>query len=354
MNRTIDYSALVDPVSKEQIRSFKAVAKQRGWGSLNVASTIIAVVVGTFVVSIFFSVFSGFVALGVRTMSESPNPVSIVSTVFPFVVLFLFLGVGIWMAVRAFGSHRWESWFRLDSFATANGFVFSPRDVAPSYPGAIFNQGHSREALNHIRSSDGRFIDIGNYKYVTGSGKNSTTHDWGFMAFRLDRSLPHIVLDARANNGLFGGTNLPAFFAKEQKLSLEGNFNEYFTLYCPSGYERDALYVFTPDLMALLIDEAAPFDVEIIDQWMFVYSATRFDTSSPATFQRLFRILDTVGAKTLDQTERYADDRVGNPALNLVAPQGKRLRKGIPVGAVIMTVAIVGFWLWGFVGDNFF
>lgn len=42
-------------------------------------------------------------------------------------------------------------------------------------------------------------------------------------------------------------------------LSLEGDFDRYFTLYCPGDYERDALYVFTPDLLALLIDESRHF-----------------------------------------------------------------------------------------------
>ena len=48
-----------------------------------------------------------------------------------------------------------------------------------------------------------------------------------------------MVLDARSNNGLFGGTNLPSQFSKDQILTLEGNFSEYFTLYCRREYERD-------------------------------------------------------------------------------------------------------------------
>ena len=122
-------------------------------------------------------------------------------------------------------------------------------------------------------------------------------------------ALPHMVLDATANNGLFGTSTLPISFDRAQVLSLEGDFDRYFTLYCPRDYERDALYVFTPDLLALLIDESRHFDVEIVDDWMFVYSATRFDMTDPGTLRRLFRIVDTVGAKTLRQTARYADGR---------------------------------------------
>ena len=70
-----------------------------------------------------------------------------------------------------------------------------------------------------------------------------------------------MVLDSRDNNGLVGGATLPATFRRDQVLSLEGDFNRYFTLYCPRQYERDALYVFTSDLISLLNDEADPFDV---------------------------------------------------------------------------------------------
>ena len=75
--------------------------------------------------------------------------------------------------------------------------------------------------------------------------------------------------------------------------------------------------------MALLIDEAAPFDVEIVDDWMFVYSNVAFRTGDANLYARLFRIIDTVGAKTLTQTDRYVDARVGDFAANVVAPAGR-------------------------------
>ena len=229
--------------------------------------------------------------------------------------------------------------------ANANGLIFSPADANPAYPGAIFNNGDSRAAYEHFRSASGRFLDFGNYRYTTGSGKSRSTHTWGFMALQLDRSLPHMVLDSRSNNTLFGMSNLPATFSKDQVLSLEGDFNNYFTLYCPKEYERDALYVFTPDLMARCIDNAAPFDIEIVDKWMFVYSAMPFDMSQGAIYERLFGIVDTVGAKTLTQTDRYSDERVANFTANVVAPQGARLKRGVSGAAIVIGVLVLGFWI---------
>ena len=41
-----------------------------------------------------------------------------------------------------------------------------------------------------------------------------------FLALHLDRRLPHMVLDSRANNGLFGASNLPTTFDRSQLASL--------------------------------------------------------------------------------------------------------------------------------------
>lgn len=344
--RTVDYAPLTEPVNPVDVKTFRVEAAQRpNYGNASAIGQVIALVV-VFVVlgfvgltflavlgPVFVSVFQDAGVAGAVVVAFAALSGFAVFVVIAIVAIRGTLGV----------AGRWERWYRLDRFARANGMVFSPSDPDPQYPGAIFGLGRSRTALDHLRSASDRFLDYGNYRYVTGSGKNQSTHHWGFLALQLDRSLPHMVLDSRANNGLFGGSNLPATFTKEQVLSLEGDFNDSFTLYCPKQYERDALYVFTPDLMALLIDNAAPFDVEIVDRWMFVYSAARFDLRQPAVHQRLLRIVDTIGAKTLSQTDRYSDERIGDFTANLVAPQGQRLKRGLSVGAVIAIVAVLAF-----------
>jgi hypothetical protein len=350
MDRVLDFAPLTTPATRDEVDAWRSQARASGvaWASLpagQVVGLVIAVVVGAMFLIPVLGGITVFLANGFDNL-----------IVGGFLVLFLGgLGLAGFAIVRAAigGAGRWERWVRLDRFARANGMRFSPSDAAPSYPGAIFQQGGARAAFDHFTTAEGRFVDFGNFRYTTGSGKNRTTHTWGFLALDLDRRLPHMVLDSRANNGLFGGTNLPAYFDKEQVLALEGDFDRYFTLYCPKEYERDALYVFTPDLMALLIDEAAPFDVEVIDDWIFVYSATPFDMASPGVHARLFRIVDTVGAKAIDRTDRYADERVGDRAADIVAPQGARLKRGISVGAILFAVGIAVFWGWGFFVDLF-
>lgn len=347
---TIDFAPLQTPVPESEVDAFKATAKANGmpWAGIQLNQILAAVLVIP-VVLVFVGIVFSFTAIFATTALEAGNP--ILATI-PILFLVLVIGLIALAIVKGVGAlgRRWELWARMDRFARANGMTFSPLDANPSYPGAIFGLGDTRQAVDHLRSATGRFFDFGNYRYTTGSGKSRSTRTWGFLAFQLDRTLPHMVLDSQANNGIFG-TNLPASFDKQQVLSLEGDFDRYFTLYCPREYERDALYVFTPDLMALLIDEAAPFDVEIVDAWMFVYSNTAFRTGDANLYARLFRIMDTVGAKTLSQTDRYVDERIGTFAANVVAPQGARLKRRVSVGAILIGVAVVGFWIWGILGD---
>ena len=354
VTRNLDLSSLTAPIAKGEVAAFKAQTKASGktWGQWTGSSVVGAVFLAFVVGAVLLSTGSIFLRFLTRSIeNDGINPVSGVGV--GFIAIFMSLVIiAIVVGVRGgFGFGKWTRWMRLDRFAQANDLVFSPSDSTPTYPGSIFGRGHSRVALDHLRSDAGRFLDYGNYRYVTGSGKNQTTHNWGFLAFKLDRQLPHMVLDSKANNGLFGGSNLGVTFTKDQILSLEGDFDRYFTLYCPSQYERDALYVFTPDLMALLIDEAAPFDVEIVDSWMFVYAARPFVMTDPGVHERLFRIVDTVGAKTLTQTERYADERVGDRTANIVAAPGRRLRSGVSIGTIIVVSVLVAYWGFSFFGS---
>jgi hypothetical protein len=82
-----------------------------------------------------------------------------------------------------------------------------------------------------------------------------------------------------------------------------------------------------------------------------VYSNVAFRTADAALYARLFRIMDTVGAKTLTQTDRYVDERIGDFAANVVAPQGARLKRRVSIGAIVIGVLFLGFWLWGVLGD---
>lgn len=334
MERTVDYAAFDETADKAAVRAFR-----RAQGGGIELPAVVGIVL--LVAVIAFITVVGAVVIGANAALGGVRPLGGLGLALPF-ALVLILAVVAVVRRGAAGGTGWADRYRLDRFARANGFVYAHRSPAPQYPGMIFQTGRQRQSVDHLRSADGRFVDFGNYRYTTGSGRNRRTRTWGFLAVSLDRALPHMVLDAKANDQLLG-SSLPVSLGRQQRLSLEGDFDRHFTLYCPAEYERDALYVFTPDLMALLIDEAGAFDVEIVDRWLFVYSPTPLPMGRAAVVQRMLRIVDTVGAKAISQTDRYRDERVGDFGANTVAPEGRRLRRGVPVAVVGIAAAVIGW-----------
>jgi hypothetical protein len=237
--------------------------------------------------------------------------------------------------VRLFRPLR--KWLALIRYSRANGWAYHPGIAEPRYPGSVFLAGKDRMAVDIMRRRGEGRVDVGNYEYTATAPHEYGRRRWGYIRISLDRQLPHMVLESTAHRKPFR-RGLPVTFRRDQTLSLEGNFNKFFTLYAPTQYERDALYVFAPDLMALLIDNAADFDVEIVDNQLFVYSNKPFDMLSPATYALVQRLVATIGAKALRQTAHYADDRAGESAGSQVAPEGRRLRVGVGVATVITVV----------------
>lgn len=289
---------------------------------------------------VLLGIFIGLVpATIVGSMSISTSD-SFVITYVLIVMISAVVGFGVMRLIRRYIEKRL---YRYTQFARDNHLEYIPKIESPSYPGMIFQQGHSTYSKNiFVGSTDTKF-EIGNYYYTTGSGKNRQSHDWGYVSIPLPRHVPNMVLDAKSNNmGVFGLhlTNLPTSYKKDQTLSLEGNFDDYFTLYAPKEYERDALYIFTPDLMALLIDNSAKFDVETVDDKLYIYSSIPFDLLDQQLLEKLFAIIATIGKKTLSQTASYADERIGNKYDDRISEPGKRLKPSI-VGTVIFTAIFV-------------
>lgn len=254
----------------------------------------------------------------------------------------------------------------LPGFAAANGWGYAPQGVPPALGSSLWEQATSGVARDQVFGPD---WEAGS---ITGGDRRATSVEqrggWtvtktvsvstprrslqlGYLAIRLPRRMPHMILDALRNDrGPF--SSLQHRPQDSQRMSLEGDFDSHFRLYVPEGYGPDALYVFTPDLMALLIDETGDLDVEIRDDRLIVYRPGGFDLLDERTWLRFAAIRAALGGKSWDRTVRYLDDR--SPAPALVFESGRRLKRrvpwfvwlavGIPVGVLLIvgtTLAIV-------------
>jgi hypothetical protein len=269
------------------------------------------------------------------------------------IIMALFLiagGVFLWVSVRI-GRRRStpRRQYRLARFAADNRLDYLPGPAIGRHLEPWAGRGRLLVSRVMRASSPECGVELGNYELSYATTSNGQSQFGGYCALRLDRALPNIVLRARRHRNPLTETAVPS---RSQQLSLEGDFDRHFTLYCPQGYERDALYLFTPDVMARLIDRAGGFDVEIVDDWVFISQAKDVVTLDPSRWQQVVAATGAVRGK-IAKWERWKDDRLSadeaadaasTPEIRVidgVAAPGRRLRAGWGEMLVLFGLAAV-------------
>ncbi|SIO16826.1 hypothetical protein [Agromyces cerinus] len=245
---------------------------------------------------------------------------------------------------------------RLHRLAALNGLEYEP-NVEPRLPGHLFERVGGRRRNSRFTTTSGRTVEVGNLLYpqarhglsvsvtIRAGGVASTTADdgsyWRYVAVQLDAPLPHMVLEPQTRqtdvtaDAPTDRRAFPVDFDDDQHLSLEGDFDRYFRLFVPKEYERDALYVFTPDLMAAMIDEAPGMHIEIVDDWVIFSRNGRADFASASTWAAIDRTANRAASRIVERGGRYRDERTAagtptagrEPVLRTVAPAGRRLER---------------------------
>ena len=341
--------SLVTPLTPQELRILKQRRRRGEFGSRGSLAWLLPVLI--FVV--------GFVAIAANFLTSSTNLhftgssgrllyFGLVFCAVPVVVILIF-------ATAFLRSHRHRrDWALLARFADANGLRLGIRSANPNYPGLLFGKGRSRASTLHLFSPTGVLTDVGDYEYTTGSGDDNTTHHWCFAAFRLPHPVPHLLLDAKANN-TWMLTNLPKAFASSQRISLGEPFDSHYQLYAPEGYGRDAFQLLPPNVMEALLNAPVVYDIEMIDDWLFCYTQSPQDLTNPVTWRLLETIANGVLGSLAPVVGRYSDSRAlagaaGNTGYGpgtpvQVAPQGKRLRRGVNVSAFIGFAILLAYMI---------
>lgn len=223
---------------------------------------------------------------------------------------------------------------RYAKFAKQNGFDYTPGPV-------IDDQGRNARRLMTTFPPQ-LWWSMGNASNPTATSEATSltgTFFSGFCELDTGVDLPNLVLTSKR-------LRLPSFARMTaprpgQQLSLEGDFDRHFTLYCPKGYEQDALYILTPDVMAHLIDGARGFDVEFIDRKIILRSSFDMVSLDPSRWQHIAEAM-TLLTRRLQQWQAWRDDRLLLQDSQLetetpsgVALAGRRLRLGLSLGAVL-------------------
>ncbi|MGW9112334.1 hypothetical protein [Microbacterium sp. NPDC055683] len=242
---------------------------------------------------------------------------------------------------------------KLASFAWANGWAYADVLEHTRRPGSAFTRVLRGRERAVVASDDPRLpFELGrHFSLPRGRDEAATVQrPFAFVELPLPRRVPNIVLRNR------GRSIIPSlgFGLGNARLELEGGFAKRFLLFAPEGYQEDALYIFTPDLMARVLDLGSSAEIELSGDRLFVYlpHRTRFDR--PDTMAAVLVLAEELHRRFAARTERYRDDRAtpGGPS---VALRGQRLAGGgVPLagiaataGVVLLSTAVTWFGVWG-------
>jgi hypothetical protein len=146
---------------------------------------------------------------------------------------------------------------------------------------SLFRKGRSREASNNMTGAlqlDGYSIEVrmGDYQYVTGSGKSRRTHRHSFACFLLPfAGTPDLLIrKERFGDKLLGGLGFDDIDFESEEFSRR--------FWVKSGDKRFAYDVVHPRMMGFLLEEPTP-QIEIVrDVCLIQEGRGRWD---PETFE---------------------------------------------------------------------
>lgn len=157
----------------------------------------------------------------------------------------------------------------------------------------------------------------------------------------LPRKVPHVVFDSIHTQG----KQMSIKFDDDQKMRLEGNFDNYFDTYYPANYQVDVLSIISPEVMEALI-AANAYDIEIYRDRLFVYST--MVNAQEAT--EMIKKAQTIRTKLLNNIITYADNRLASSRRETVHTYGMTIQsdfKNKAYGLFFVAFICLGIGLFG-------
>ncbi len=232
---------------------------------------------------------------------------------------------------------------RLERFARVNGLDYADelRNDARrglGFPPGIENQGTATIIGPGASDGYGFILGVNRPRPDPRASRMEMRRPFLFLQLALPRSVPHLILRNRRSRivPLFTGRT-----AAETTLRLDGDYHNAFTLIAPASYERDALEIFTPNLIAALLEFADAAEFELVDRTAFLYLPARTPVWTAEVMRAVLELADDLNRMLDRQTGRYIDERSADGAPD--AARARRIRSAAPItgGGILWTLAVI-------------
>ncbi|MEY3784471.1 MAG: hypothetical protein RLZZ230_793 [Candidatus Parcubacteria bacterium] len=159
------------------------------------------------------------------------------------------------------GVCNFDFWIKV---AETKGWKYIGTESVNNNSALLFSFGHSQLIVYKIEGYYKELpLSIFNAEYVTGQGDYISEHTFPVFSFELPMNIPHFYLNRTDNSVNF-------FSNVKYKVSLPKAFENKFSLFAPKEYELEALQVFTPDILHHLLSIDWNYDVELVNNRVFV------------------------------------------------------------------------------------
>lgn len=318
---TIDYTPLLSAVSLMDMYNYNKLTKRHLYVK---DALVLALSVG--VAAILFVVWLALMFAAYQGNSDRIISVGYVPGV-KFTLLFGLVSGVIAFLIKclSFGAFTREvkREIRFGRFISKNnnmshkffmyGINSKSSDILSHEKGLVFSKYVNRDSYDAlIIKNEG--ITILNYNFSVDYAMSTDRFNYSVVIIELSRELPNIFIDSLSNeSGILQQAAISSTYKKIQHLELEGGFDKYFNIYVPEKFETKALYIFTPELMQVMIARGHLFDFDIVGNKLYLYvpravifnyDGLRFLIESARLFQAQFA----------DNVKRYENDRIISPS----------------------------------------
>jgi len=154
-------------------------------------------------------------------------------------------------------------------FAKTNGLQYVGCGDSAATKGNLFKKGNSTgRSVSHLVEGEkgGRRIKFFLYTYSVGSGKHKQIYNYTVCEIFFNGQAPDIVIESKSD------WDFISYAGNQQKeMPVEGFFKEYFGVYVPEDFEIETLEIFTPDVMAYLVEHAKKYNFEFVEDRLYIF-----------------------------------------------------------------------------------
>jgi hypothetical protein len=169
--------------------------------------------------------------------------------------------------------------------------------------GVVGSLGDSSSNIVHAVGRYGQYdvrLLTHSVNFNTNSKNGGFSRDYRVLEITTSQDFYHVYIDSNLNNRKMSSSamNIVSISIREnQKLTVEGDIEKFFTIYVPGSDRFKSLVTLTPEKLLALRDYGTKFDIEFCANKIYLISENKI--KSPQDIlqyqESIFDVLDTIG-----------------------------------------------------------